>query len=231
MNKRSNLPVLLALTALLASFGCSGSGESTESATPEAATPPAGARSADTLPIPSAGGGELPTGHPPIEGGATGITAGQPGGIAWQVPDGWEATPLASDMRIAQYRVPGSLGDGECVVYYFGPGQGGDPMANARRWAGQFIQPDGSSSVERMKVETVSGARLAAQLVEVTGTYDGGMTMTAAPAEAKVGHMLLGGIVEGPDAPWFFKFTGPESTVRKNRDAFVDLLRSVKVED
>ena len=80
-------------------------------------------------------------------------------------------------------------------------------------------------------VETVDGANFPTQLVSVTGTYDGGMTMTAAPAEARVGHMLLGGIVDGPDAPWFFKFTGPEATVRQNRDAFVDMLRSVRTED
>ena len=47
-------------------------------------------------------------------------------------------------MRHAQYRVPGGNGDGECIVFYFGPGEGGDPMSNARRWAGQFDQPDGS---------------------------------------------------------------------------------------
>ena len=38
--------------------------------------------------------------------------------------------------------------------------------------------------------------------------------MTDQPAEAQPGYMLLGGIAEGPDAPWFFKFTGPEATIR-----------------
>jgi hypothetical protein len=40
--------------------------------------------------------------------------------------------------------------------------------------------------------------------------------------------MLLGGIVPGPDAPWFFKLTGPEDTVRSERERFVALLRSVR---
>ena len=40
--------------------------------------------------------------------------------------------------------------------------------------------------------------------------------------------MLLGGIAAGPDAPWFFKFVGPAATVREQRDAFVELLKSVE---
>jgi len=126
-------------------------------------------------------------------------------------------------MRWAQYRVPGAAGDGECVVYYFGPGQGGDPMANAQRWAGQFTQPDGSSSQDKMKVSTLEGGMLPLHLVEVSGTYDGGMSASG----TSEGYMLLGGIAEGPDAPWFFKFTGPEATVREQRAAFVALMESV----
>jgi hypothetical protein len=133
-------------------------------------------------------------------------------------------------MRFAQYRVPGPAGDGECVVYYFGPGQGGDPLANAQRWAGQFRQPDGASSLDRMRIERLDSARLSVHLVEVTGVYDGGMTMTDAPAVEQPGYMLLGGIAEGPDAPWFFKLTGPEATIRSQRERFVRLLESLHVE-
>ena len=120
-------------------------------------------------------------------------------------------------------------GDAELVVFYFGPNQGGDPMANAQRWAGQFEQPDGASSLDVMQVTTVDDARVPVQIVELTGTYDGGMTMTEAPPEKKPNWMLLGGIAQGPDAPWFFKFTGPEATVRAARDDFLALMRSVHV--
>ena len=147
--------------------------------------------------------------------------------LEWEVPAGWVVEPPASSMRLAQYRVPGDGGDGECVVFYFGPGQGGDPTANAARWARQFSQPDGSSSLDAMQVTELQGARLPVQLVEVTGIYDGGMTMTDAPAEKKPGYMLLGAIAEGRDAPWFFKFTGPEATVKDQRPAFVSMLQSL----
>ena len=112
-------------------------------------------------------------------------------------------------------------------MYYLGPGQGGDPQANAMRWAGQFEQPDGSSSIERMTLGELDGARVVVQIVEVTGTYDGGVTMTDAPADKQPGWMLLGGIAQGPDAPWFFKLTGPEKTIRAQRDAFLGMMRSL----
>jgi len=151
------------------------------------------------------------------------------GPLVWQLPQGWEEVPPASDMRQAQFRIPGDGDDGECVVFYFGPGQGGDSMANASRWAGQFIQPDGSSSQEAMQLQTLTGGAFPLLLVEVTGTYDGGMTMTAQPAEARSNYMLLGGIAETGNGPWFFKFTGPESLLREQRGAFVSMLESLRL--
>jgi hypothetical protein len=145
------------------------------------------------------------------------------------VPDGWVVEQPSTTLRLAQYRVPGSGGDAECIVFYFGPGQGGDPMANARRWAGQFRQPDGSPSLDRMTMSDLDSSSVPVRLVEITGTYDGGMTMTAAPPEEKPGYMLLGAIAQGADAPWFFKLTGPEATVRAERDSFIRMMRSLRV--
>ena len=127
-------------------------------------------------------------------------------------------------MRKAQYRVPGPGGDAECVVFYFGPGQGGDPMANAVRWAGQFQQPDGRPSTDVMKTATRTVGERSVLTVEVTGTYTNPMVDNVARQD----QMLLGAIVEGPDANWFFKLTGPISTVSAQRDAFGALIESVK---
>jgi hypothetical protein len=150
--------------------------------------------------------------------------------LIWDLPAGWtEGTP-SSNMRLAQYAVPGSGGDGECVVFYFGPGQGGDPVANAQRWAGQFSQPDESNSLDKMTMQELDGGALELTLVEVTGTYNGGMTMSPEPAAPEPGWMLLGGIATGPDAPWFFKLTGPQATLEENRDSFVEMLRSIRQE-
>jgi hypothetical protein len=215
------VPLCLLLAALA---GCAGGPEDDA---PAAEAEPARqevageSRSARTLPIP---GEPLPPDHPPLEGAPAAR-------LAWQIPDDWTVEEPATGMRIAQYRVPGPEGDAECVVFYFGSGQGGDAMANARRWAGQFTQPDGSSSLDRMKVTALDSAAVNVQLVEVTGTYDGGMTMSARPAERREGYMLLGGIALGPDAPWFFKMTGPEATVLAQRDEFAEMMKSIRLDE
>jgi len=215
-SNRNGIAPLVA--AVLLTAACSGGADSPPASAGAAAPDPA--RPADTLAIPGQGG-QLPPGHPPTT---------RAGGLIWDVPESWSVKPTSSNMRYAEYGVEGPGGTGECIVYYFGPNQGGNPMANAQRWAGQFSQPDGSSSVALMKMSGVEGATVDVQVVEVTGTYDGGMTMTAEPAEPKPGYMLLGGIAQGPDAPWFFKFTGPEATVRAQREAFLDMMRSIRAE-
>jgi hypothetical protein len=131
----------------------------------------------------------------------------------------------ANRMRKAQYKV-GT--DGECVVYYFGPGQGGDPASNAGRWADQFAQPDGSSSRDAMKTESLEVHGMSVLWVEVKGVYQGSMAMGARPPAPKPGYMLLGAVAEGPDANWFFKFTGPESLVQDHADEFRALIESLQ---
>jgi hypothetical protein len=205
----------IGLTAL--AVACGGGNGTAESPTAPAAASQA-APTATLLPLP---------GEPaPTTGGSATVASGP---LTWNAPAGWVEETPRSMMRRAQYRVPGEGGDGECVVYYFGPGQGGDPQSNAARWAGQFSQPDGSSSLEAMSVSRLDDGTLPIQLVEIRGTYDGGMTMTDAPAESRSGHMLLGGIAMAADAPWFFKFTGPEATVNAQRRAFEEMLESLHV--
>lgn len=185
----------------------------------------------------SDGTGTLPPGHAPV--GATGMSPlGLPPvpvgagtgahALAWTVPATWSEEQPASPMRRAQYKVPGKAGDGECVVFYFGPGQGGDPMANAVRWAEQFALADGSSAQSTMKTSEIVVGGLKVFIVEVAGTYNGGMTMTAMPATPKPGYRLLGAVAPGPDANWYFKFTGPDATVSEQRAAFTSMVQSLK---
>lgn len=182
-----------------------------------------------------AGGAELPPDHPPLQPSTVGeITPPPPGSgvgsaaLMWDAPGSWKSEPPANAMRKAQYRVPGPGGDGECVVFYFGPGQGGDPMANARRWASMFTLPDGSSAENALKTEEKKVGDVEVLMVEVAGTYDGGMAMGTAPSQPQPGYKLLGAVAEGADANWFFKFTGPAKTVDSNREAFERMLDSLR---
>jgi len=130
-------------------------------------------------------------------------------------------------MRRAQYKVPGDAGDGECVVFYFGPGQGGSAQANAERWASQFEPADGRSPLEAMSTRTLDVGGIQVLVVETRGTYHSGSMMGGPATEQKENWALLGAVVEGADSNWFFKFTGPQPTVEANREAFETMLKSV----
>ncbi len=160
---------------------------------------------------------------PPAPGAGSGAAA-----MIWTVPKEWVEQPPSSSMRRAQYKVPGPSGDGECVVFYFGPGQGGDAMSNVQRWASMFKKADGNPATDQAKTSESTVGNLKVLAVEVTGTYAGGTAMGMAGAEEKPGYMLLGAIAEGPDSNWFFKFTGPEKTVRAQRAAFEQMLKSLR---
>ena len=100
-------------------------------------------------------------------------------------------------------------------------------MSNAIRWADQFIQPDGSQSRDALITEEIEVNDIPVLLSEVTGTYGGGMSMAGGPMQTLEDYMLLGAVIQGPDANWFFKFTGPKATVDANRSEFRGMVDSL----
>ena len=177
----------------------------------------------------------LPPGHPPTgeSGGHGAATAPPPGsgvdsqGLHWKTPAGWTEEAPSSSMRRAQYKIPGPGGPAECAVFYFGPGQGGDAKANAARWASQFHRADGGPAGDAVKTREIKVGDISVVLVEVTGTYVGGMGSGPSGPE-RPNYMLLGAIAQGPDANWFFRATGPRATLEPQRAAFDALIRSLK---
>jgi hypothetical protein len=185
---------------------------------------------ASLAPIPAhapamSGQGALP-GQESMPGGSIG---GGSDALTWTVPKEWSLEPPKSAMRKAQYRLraaPGDREDGECVVYYFGAGQGGDVKSNLDRWAAQFT---GFGSNRPKFSETKVGG-LSISRAEVRGTYTPSPMMLGGGPEPqpKPDYMLLGAIVPGPEANWFFKCTGPGKTMEANRAPFDSLLASVR---
>jgi hypothetical protein len=175
---------------------------------------------------------QLPPDHPPLTdasipapplGSGTGSTA-----LTWDAPEGWTAEPPASSMRVAEYAIPGDAGPGRLIVYYFGPGQGGDARSNAERWAREFEVPGGGDPVEAAIIGSYDGGQIPVVTIETRGTYSGGMTAAGPSAEARTDYMLLGAIAQGPDANWFFKLTGPEATVAPQKAAFEEMMGSLR---
>jgi hypothetical protein len=145
-------------------------------------------------------------------------------GVAWDTPRRWVAE-LPSGMRLASFGVPAPKSGGEsalCAVYYFGPGQGGGVDANLERWASEFREPAKSAR----RAFEVHGLRVSR--IEVRGTYTAHAMTPGASTGESPGWMLLGGIVEGPGGPVFFKLTGPEGSVNAAAKEFDELLASLR---
>jgi hypothetical protein len=141
---------------------------------------------------------------------AAGLLAESVAGLHWTAPAGWKAGPQ-KPMRAATYVVD----DAECVVYFFGQGQGGSVQANIDRWKGQFTQPATPTIANRV----VHGLKVTT--IDIAGNY-GGMNGGA----GKPGYRMLGAIIENQGGNIFLKFTGPAKTIAANQSKFEQFLRS-----
>lgn len=157
---------------------------------------------------------------------ANSAAASAPLGVTWQEPEGFKRVPKESPVRRATYLVPragSDTQDGELVVFYFGPGQGGGVDANITRWVQQF-QGASSGDVHRA---TRDANGLKQHTVEIDkGTFNS--QMPGDPSPPRQDYALLGAIVEAPTGSYFFKLTGPRATVKAARDAFYRFLDSIK---
>jgi hypothetical protein len=151
-------------------------------------------------------------------------------GLRWTAPAAWKSE-AARSMRAATYTIAPATGDttgAECVVYFFGAGQGGSVDANIDRWKGQFTGADGRAAKAQVAKRTIHGVTMTT--IDTSGAYAGmGGPMAAAQAPA-AGYRLLGAIVEGPGGNLFVKFTGPEKTIAANQQMFEQLLASFQKE-
>jgi hypothetical protein len=147
-------------------------------------------------------------------------------GLKWTPPAGWKSSGTTS-MRAATYPVAPVQGDqdaAECVVYFFGLGQGGSIQANIDRWEGQFKTPGGKPAPAQVTKITIHG--LPVTTIDVSGEYSG-MAGPSATAPVRVpGYRLLGAIVESPGGNVFIKFTGPAKTIAADQPKFQQLLDS-----
>ena len=143
------------------------------------------------------------------------------GSIDFDLPQSWQSQPPSSNMRLTQAVIPGPGGPGELAVFYFGPGGGGAVDANIQRWIEQMESP------EQPKPEIFEANGYRVTLIDVRGTLKPSM-MGSGPTTPQPNSRLLGAVVEGPGGPWFFKATGPDTTLTPERDAFIAMLKSVR---
>ena len=165
--------------------------------------------------------GPLPPGHPPIDGSTPSTPAAadvamvaaqaQPVGdqaLVWTAPAQW--TPKkATSMRKGSYAVSGPEGAADLSITAF-PGDVGGDLANVNRWRGQLQLPPVPDLTGTLQPLEANGLRIR--------VFDG----------ANGGTRMLGAIVPLTGETWFFKLTGPDALVAREKPAFLEFLKTVK---
>ena len=112
-------------------------------------------------------------------------------------------------MRKGSYAISGPEGQGDLSITAF-PGDVGGNLANINRWRDQLELPPVADVAEAAQPLEANGLHLL--------VFDG----------ANHGQRILAAIVARPAETWFFKLTGPDALVAREKPAFLDFLQTVK---
>jgi hypothetical protein len=130
----------------------------------------------------------------------------------WSLPAGWkEVAP--GPMQLAKFNAGGEAGKAEATVSVL-PGEAGGRSANVNRWRGQLGLPVGSDAdIEKSLLPLkIEGAQTyAVDLVSEKGDR----------------RMLAAGVALGGQT-WFFKLTGEDALVERQKAAFLEFVQTVK---
>jgi hypothetical protein len=151
------------------------------------------------------------------------------GELRYKAPEGWVKEKPSSAMRVAQYKLPKAEGDSEdagLVVYFFGATQGGGIQANIDRWISQIQQPDGSSSRDKTKTETMTVNGLKVTTVDVTGTYTAEMAPGSGTMHNDANYRLRAAVIETSKGNYFLKIVGPAKTMGRWDQSVTDFIKS-----
>jgi hypothetical protein len=131
--------------------------------------------------------------------------------IKWKTPEDWTEVPPSS-MRYASFSAPADgSGKIDISIVTF-PGDGGSDADNVNRWRGQM----GLATVDASTVTSQVVPLKTADTTFSTTDIAGDKTRTIAAWTRRDGRV------------WFFKATGPNAAVEKEKPKFLEFLRSVQ---
>lgn len=144
--------------------------------------------------------------HVPDEG-----SSGEP---KWEIPENWQKAP-ATPMILKNFSVGEGEHEARISISVF-PGDVGGPLANVNRWRGQLsLEPIDEAGLAKLTTSIdVFGGK--ATLVDMTGT-DG---KTGKPAR------MIAAMVPRKEQTWFYKMMGDDSTVAREKEAFVKFVQT-----
>jgi hypothetical protein len=132
------------------------------------------------------------------------------------LPDGWKEKAL-TQMRVASFEISEAGKTADVSVIPLGGMAGGD-LANVNRWRGQVgLAPLADDDLQKL-AEKIEVAGQPADLYDVAGTAPGS-------GEAE---RIVGVIAHRDDTAWFFKMTGDDALVEKQKPAFIAFLKLVE---
>src|SRR6516225_5741634 len=131
--------------------------------------------------------------------------------IQWKPPDGWTEVPPSS-MRYASFSAPGDDGSKIDISVVTFPGDGGSDVDNINRWRGQI----GLAPIDASKVPSQVAPLKTTDTTFSTTDIAGDKSRTIAAWTRRDGRV------------WFFKATGPNASIEKEKPKFVKFIESVR---
>jgi hypothetical protein len=210
MHCRLTLPTLLALS--LFATGCQKE-EVTAYRIPKETPPPHAhgqAQGAPAAPAAAPGTGAAGAG---ADMASTPVATASGANLQWTAPAHW-AVKSGSAMRKGSYTIKGEGGEADMAITAF-PGDVGGDLANLNRWRGQIGLPPVGQAEFESSTRHVDRNGLHMTVVDIVGT--------GASAQR-----ILGAMVPHGGATWFFKLSGPDALVAKEKPAFTAFLDTIK---
>jgi hypothetical protein len=156
-------------------------------------------------------GAAMPAQMPGMAGAAVAPATGAD--LVWTAPAHWKSKP-ASAMRRATLTIPGESGaDGDLSITSLS-GEAGGELANFNRWRSQLQLPPIGQAELATAVSRREHNGLKFAVVDI-----------AAPSG---GQRVLGAWAPFAGNTWFFKLTGPDALLTKEKAAFDAFVASVK---
>jgi hypothetical protein len=130
--------------------------------------------------------------------------------IKWEVPAGWSPA-AASAMRYASFTATAGTGDKIDISIVTFPGDGGSDADNINRWRQQIGLPAADASTLNSTIVPMKSGQASFSSIDVPGKDS----------------RLLAAWTRRDGRTWFFKLTGPDAAVEKQKTNFVKFVQSV----
>ena len=130
--------------------------------------------------------------------------------LKWEIPKGWNQVPPSS-MRYASFSAGANQDKIDISIVSF-PGEGGSDADNVNRWRQQLQLPP------------MSAAAIATQVAPLKAEETSFATIDIAGANART----LSAWTRRDGRVWFFKATGPNTAVEKEKANFAKFIESIR---